>query len=67
MALFSFQSGSKAVKMAFLIFQQSGNEAGRKRKEIFPVKQGKYRENKELSLNLKGFLYWHPVQIRKIS
>ena len=87
MALFSFQSGRKAVendipnfsakrqKVLVFLFCQSGNEAvkngsflelkaaekrlkiaffnkfeaGRKRREIFPAKQGKYREKQGIS------------------
>ena len=44
MALFSFQSGNKAAEDD--VFDKF--EAGRKRRRIFPVKQGKYREKQEI-------------------
>ena len=63
MALFSFQSGRKAVENGHFLFGRSGNEAAKidssflskatvKRREIFPVKQGKYREKQGIYFKL---------------
>lgn len=54
---FGTQSGCKAAVKQLKVVLFDAFEAGRKRREIFPAKQGKYRKKQGIYFNFKDFLY----------